>query len=145
MKMKRNILSVILILLICAVILSGCKKPNFGICVNADNTVSIEAVRASKGSFGGAGSLEVGKGQKIVVESTLDGTSEVSVSFTGDVPMNADAELKELTEAMSGEKAALEITIKGSGTTEYDLAPGVYFLAAKAIEKSNGTVLISVR
>ena len=144
MKMKRMILPVILILIL-AVILSGCKKPNFGINVNADNTASIEAVRASKGSFGGAGSLEVGEGQKIVVESKLNGKSEVSISFTGDVPMKADAELTELTEAMKGENAALEITVKGTGTTEYDLEPGVYFLAAKAIEKSNGTVLISVR
>ena len=145
MKMKRMILPVILIL-ICTVMLSGCKKPNFGISVNADNTVSIEAVRASKGSFGGAGSLEVGEGQKIVVESKLDGKSEVSVSFTGDdVSMKADAEITELTEAMKGENASLEITVKGSGTTEYDLEAGVYFLAAKVIEKANGTVLISVR
>ena len=144
MKMKRMILPVFLIL-ICAVMLSGCKKPNFGINVNADNTVSIEAVRASKGSFGGAGSLEVGEGQKIVVESKLDGKSEISVSFTGDVPMKADAEMNELIETMKGENASLEITVKGSGTTEYDLEAGVYFLAAKVIEKSNGTVLISVR
>ncbi len=144
MKMKRMILIVIFILA-CAVMLSGCKKPNFGITVNEDNTVTIEAVRASKGSFGGAGSLEVAEGQKIVVESKLNGKSEISVSFTADAPQEMDADLKELTVAVKGENADLEIDIKGTGSTEYDLAPGVYFLAAKVIEKANGSVLISVR
>lgn len=144
MKMKRMVLIVILIL-VCTVMLSGCKRPNFGISVNEDNTVSIEAVRASKGSFGGAGSLEVSDGQKIVVESKLSGKSEISVRFTADVPQKMDAELTELTEAAKGENADLEIIIKGNETTEYDLEPGVYFLAAKVIEKANGSVLISVR
>lgn len=145
MKMKQSIMTVILILIL-AVMLSGCKKPNFGINVNADNTALIEAVRASKGSFGGAGSLEVGEGQKILVESKLNGKSEISISFTAEeAPMKADAGLTELTEAMNGENAALKITVKGSGSTEYDLEPGVYFLAANVIEKASGTVLISVR
>lgn len=144
MKMKRMILFAVVVL-VCMVMLSGCKKPNFGINVNDDNTASVEAVRASKGSFGGAGSLEVGEGQKIVVESKLNGKSEISLSFTSEAPMKADANITELTVAVNGDNAALEIVVKGSGTTEYDLEPGVYFLGAKVIEKSSGTVLISVR
>ena len=142
MKTKRMIFFVIAIFA-CTVFLTGCKS-NFGIRINEDNSASIEAVRASKGSFGGAGTLEVGEGQKIVVQSGLKGKSEISLKFTAETAQGKDLGIADLGETISGENAVLEIIVKGSENAEYDLAPGFYFLAAKVIEKANGTVLITV-
>jgi hypothetical protein len=143
MNNKRMVLLGFFIL-ICTVMLAGCRKPNFGVIVNRDNTAMIEAVRAQKGSSGGAGSLEVKEGQKIYVESKLNGKSEISLKFSAS-DLDIDADISELKEAVSGENAVLEITVKGSGNTEYDLAPGSYFMGAEVIEKADGTVQVSVR
>ena len=134
-----------MMILVCMLVLTGCKKPNFSVVVNEDNTASIDAVKAPKGYFGGAGSIEIGEGQKIVVESKMSGKSEVSLRFTSDAELNADSGVAELTEVASGENAILEITLKGTETAEYDLASGFYFIGAEVKEKASGTVLISVR
>ena len=144
MNNKRLVLLVFFIL-ISTVMLAGCRKSKFGVIVNSDNTAAIEAVRAQKGSTGGAGSLEVEKGQKIYVESKLNGNSEISLRFSSASELDIDADISALKEAVSGENAVLEITVKGSGNTEYDLTPGSYFMDAEVIEKADGTVQISVR
>ena len=144
MKTKRTLILIIAIIA-CAVLLTGCKKSNFALRINEDNTAVIEAVRASEGSFGGAGSLEVAEGQKLVIESKLGKKGEISLKFIGEAIPGPDAEAKQLIETVTSEEAVLEVTLKGDETAEYEIAPGVYFLSGKVLSKANGTVQISVR
>ena len=128
-------------------VLSGCKKPNFGVRVDESLNVEIIAENAEKGFMGAAGTIEVSEGQKLTVESTLKDKNEVSLKFTAAPALDIDAKTDELIGMVTGDGAetALEIVIKGPGTEEYEIAPGTYSVQAEALTKSNGRIIIRTK
>ena len=50
--MKQKTMVIILLVSAAAMMLCGCKKPNLGIVSNGDNTMTLTAVKASKGLEG---------------------------------------------------------------------------------------------
>ena len=105
----------------------------------------IIADNAKPGFLGAAGFFTVEEGQKIVVESTLNAKSEIRLRFYAGPALAEDAAAEDLVNTVNGGEAVLEITVKGPGTTEYDLAPGDYSVAAEAQTKSNGKIEIHIK
>ena len=136
---------ILILITLLAAILSGCKKPNLAVIANADNTMTIKADKAPKGYFGGAGFMTAKEGQKIIIDSALNEKGEVLVKFNGGPASDPDAKATELSDSVSGTHAALEVTVKGPGTTEYEISAGDYGIYAEVISKADGTISISVK
>ena len=64
-----------------AVSLAGCAKSEFGMRMNEDLNVEINAENAKKGATAMAGTFELEEGKKIVVDSEIEG--EVLMLFSG--------------------------------------------------------------
>lgn len=118
--------------------LAGCAKSEFGMRVNEDLNVEINAENARKGDNAMAGTFELEEGQKIVVESEIDG--EVLVKF---YTVSNDVETLPLPDESA--KPDFELTVNSSGKTEYNLAAGDYFISAEATAKTTGKIVISAK
>ena len=143
--MQKKLIFTLMLVTALAVMLSGCGKPNLAVTADADNTVTIKADKAPKGYFGGAGFTTVEEGQKIIINSALNEKGEILLKFSGGPAADPDAGAAELTGSVSGENPALEVTVKGPGTTEYEIAPGAYGCRAEVLSKADGTISISVK
>ena len=143
--MKKKQILIIMLAFVLMMILIGCKKSNFGVVSNDNNTMVITAVNAAKKSFGGSGFITVEDGQKIVIDSSLNDKGEISLKFSAGPATDIGVSQTELFDAVSGANAVLEVSVKGSGLTEYEIEPGDYGLYAEVISKSNGTINISVK
>ncbi len=121
-----------------ALSLAGCAKSEFSMRVNEDLNVEINAENATKGSNAMAGTFDLKDGQKIVVESEIDG--EVLVKFYS---VTNDAETLPVPDESA--KPDFELTVNSSGKTEYDLAAGDYFVSSEAMAKTTGKIIISAK
>ena len=143
--MQKKMIWILLLMTVAVMALTGCKKPNLAVIGNGDNTMTVTAVKAPKGYFGGAGFFTVEEGQKIVIESSLNDKGEILLKFSGGPASDGEAEAAELTASVSGTNPALEVSVKGPGTSEHDVAAGDYGLYAEVISKANGGISISVK
>ena len=100
--------------------------------------VEINAENATKGSNAMAGTFELKDGQKVVVESEIDG--EVLVKFYS---VTNDAETLPVPDESA--KPDFELTVNSSGKTEYNLAAGDYFVSSEATAKTTGKIIISAK
>ena len=82
-------------------------------------------------------------GEKLYIEPALN-KGEISIKIRG-YDLGADATVEELTDAVSGEDADLEITISGSDLLVYELKPGNYSIYASVISKADGTIVMNIR
>ncbi len=143
--MRNKMIWIMMLITIMAAILSGCQKPNLAVIADADNTMTVKADKAPKGYFGGAGFMTVEEGQKIIIDSALNEKGEILLKFSAGPASDADAKMTDLTDSVSGTNAVLEVTVKGPGTTEYEISAGDYGLYAEVLSKANGTISISVK
>ena len=143
--MRSKMIWILMLITLLTAILSGCKKPNLAVIADADNTVTIKADKAPKGYFGGAGFTTVEEGQKIIIDSALNEKGEILVRFSGGPASDPEAKATELSDSVSGTAAALEVTVKGPGTTEYEISAGYYGVYAEVLSKADGTISISVK
>ena len=143
--MQKKMIWILMLVVLMAGALTGCKKPNFAVIGNGDNTMTVIAEKAPKKYFCGSGFLTVEEGQKIVIDSALNEKGEILLKFSGGPAADDEAEVSELSASVSGENPALEVSVKGPGTSEYEIAAGDYGLYAEVISKANGTVNISVK
>ena len=143
--MQKKMIWVLMLAVLMSGALTGCKKPNFAVTGNGDNTMTIIAEKAPKKYFGGSGFLTVEEGQKIVIDSALNEKGEILLKFSGGPAADDEAEASDLSASVSGDDPALEVSVKGPGTSEYEIAAGDYGLYAEVITKANGTVNISVK
>ena len=140
--MRKNVKTVIL-LLTTALLLTfcGCSKSNFSVAVKEDNTAEIKAEQSTKDMFGGAGTMTVKEGEKLVVESNLEKGS-IKIHFA-QMSEASEIAVSTVSEIIPDENdSALEITISGKETSEYDIDPGDYFISATVLEKANGEIKI---
>ncbi len=144
--MKKQKLLMVLISVILMLILTGCKKPNFGVHIHDDKNAEIIAQNALQGMSGTAASLEIGEGQKLsVVPSLTKGELNIKIS-AADTGLGIDASISELENMVSGGSApALDLNISGTKPAEYDLEPGEYSVSAAVLSRANGTVLLTVK
>ena len=140
--LKKRSKIMILLLSLATVLLSGCGG-EFGVRVTKDNRVMIEAKNAEADSLGSAGSFTVEENQKVVIESDLKDNDEISIRFLSSLgELNKDSGVGEILEAVNSEEGALQVTVSGSSTSEYQLEPGDYMVSAKTLNKVNGTVSV---
>ena len=142
MNKKRLVILLMALLVLC---LSGCKKSNFGVRVNEDMNVEINAENASNDMFGAASGFEVAEGQKVYIEPALT-KGEISVRINAVSLTDIDAKPEELLEAVTGtDNTVLDLKINGIETSEYELEPGTYSVSANVLTKADGKVIITVR
>lgn len=143
MNTKRTSVLLLTIIII-AILLSGCTKPDFALFANEDNTFTVQAVKAPKGYFGAAGSLDVDESGTLVIDSGLDRKGEIRLRFSS-FNFGIDADVKDLINVDSEENTAFEVTVRGPGITEHPIDAGSYMVSAKVLNRANGTIQISVR
>ncbi|MBR3364555.1 MAG: hypothetical protein IKG53_06750, partial [Solobacterium sp.] len=119
-----------------AVSLAGCAKSEFGMRMNEDLNVEINAENAKKGATAMAGTFELEEGKKIVVDSEIEG--EVLIEFYS---VSNDADTLPIPDESA--KPDFELTVNSSGKTEYDLAAGDYFVSSEVMNKTTGQIIIS--
>lgn len=143
MKRRTSIFAVVA-LLVC--ILAGCgnknTQPSLEIMPNDDNTISITANKAGKSGGGGA-DITVSEGQKLVIDSTLS-KGEIQIKFfREEEPASADDALEGILH--TNDDTTLDVTVNAAGTTEHDVAPGVYTIMVIVQKTATGTITISTK
>lgn len=122
------------ILLLAALLLAGCgKKPVFNVSSGEDNTISVTAEKAVKGS-GGIGYLTVGENESIVLAANFDGDGMLRVRVFAGL-LGSDE---------FNEDFVSETTVSGHDTASFTIDAGEYTLAVFADTALNGTATLSV-
>ena len=139
-------ISIVLIALLIALMLVGCKvtnsKPSLEIMPNDDNTISITADKAGISGGGGA-DITVSEGQKLVIDSTLS-KGEIQIRFFRDeAPASPDASVEEILH--TNDEPAIDVIVNAAGATEYTVDPGSYTIMVNVLKTTSGTIIISVR
>ncbi len=134
---KNRLFAVITVLVLCAAMLAGCGKSEFGLSENTDKLMTINAENAAKDSYFMVGSLEVGEGEQINITGDLEkGTVKVEI-VAG--PSESIEEVPD-TEA----EAIITANISGADGASGTVEPGSYMLRATCTEKATGTVVVEV-
>ncbi len=133
----------LLTIIIIAVLLSSCTKPDLALFANEDNTFTVQAVKAPKGYFGASGSIDINESGTLVIDSGLDRKGEIRLRFSS-FDFGIDADMQDLINVDSEENTAFEVTVKGPGITEHPIDAGSYMVSAKVLSRANGTIQISV-
>ena len=136
--MKRNTIAAVIVLVLVALMLSGCGKSEFGMSENSEKRMTITAEKAGKDSFFMVGSLEVAEGEQIVITSNLE-KGKVRVEIIG---APAEQSIDEVPD-MDGEPA-MAADVSGTDETSDTVPAGSYMLKATCLEKATGTVQIEV-
>lgn len=131
----KNMMKPLAVLLLVALLLAGCgKKPVFGVSSGEDNTISVTAEKAVKGS-GGIGYLTVGENQSVVVAANFDDNGKILVRVFAGL-LGSDE---------FGDEPVAEVTVSGHDTAEFTIDAGEYTLAVIAEDTLNGTAALSVK
>ena len=93
--------------------------------------------------FAAASGFEIAEGEKLYVEPALK-KGEISLMIKK-VELGSDAAIEELTDAVSGTNADLEIRVSGSVPLDYELEPGSYSVYATVISKADGKIVLNIR
>ena len=141
---RRTSIFIIVALLLC--MLAGCgnqnAQPGLEIMPNDDNTISITANKAGVSGGGGA-DITVSEGQKLVIDSTLS-KGQIQIKFYGqEEPQSVNESPDEILHA--DDAPALEVTVDAAGSTEHEVAPGVYTIMVVVQKTSTGTITISAK
>jgi hypothetical protein len=140
---KNKTRSILLALLI-ALLLVGCKAgPSLEIMPDENsNTISITADKAGISGGGGAG-ITVSEGQELVIDSTLS-KGEIRIKFFRDeTPADPDASVEEILHTDDG--PALDVTVNAAGTTAHPVAPGSYTIMVNVTKTTTGKIIISAK
>ena len=133
------------VLLFCAfavsflMIFAGCGTSSFGVSVNENFNVEINAVNASEGMTGAAGTFSVSEGDTVQIEPAFD-EGMVLVEF---YPISGADENADIDELMPDDEPEFDVEVSGNEPIQCGFAPGDYLVSATVKEKTNGTALIS--
>lgn len=133
----------VLLLVILTLILTGCERSNLAV-MSDETSAKIIAKNASTDMFSASSGFGIAEGQKLYIEPSLT-KGEISIKLKKVDLSNGNAKIKELTDAVSGENADMEIKVSGSDTLVYELDPGSYSVYVSVLSKADGTVQMSVR
>lgn len=135
--MKKAIAFLLAVLMLLT--LTACGRSEFGPSENTEKQMTITADHADKDAFFMAGSLEVGKGEQIVITSALaKGSIRIEIV---EVPREQSADkLPEL----DGE-AILTADLDGTEGASGTVPAGWYMVKATCLERATGTARIEVK
>ena len=132
--MKRIISVWLAVMLIAALMLSGCGgQAIFGVSTQTEKSISVVATRAAKDSAG-IGTLTVGENEQIVIDAQDFGKDgKLLCRFApGEVPADALPE------------DATEVTVSSGDSASFTLDPGVYTVEVSTMTKITGAAHIYV-
>ena len=138
-KIKR-ISIFVAIAVLAAVLLTACGGSEFGLSENTGKRMTITAERTGKDAFFLAGSLEVSKGEQIVITSGLKKGS-IRVELVREADKQSIGELPDIVDG----EAAFKAEVSGTDTASGTVPAGSYMLRATGIKKATGTVQIEVK
>ena len=138
--MKRiKAFTVITILVLLAVSLTGCGKNSFGVTENTGKLMTITAQNADKDAYLMVGTLEVADGEQIVITSGLEkGSVRVEI-----IAAPEDQSIDYFPE-MDGD-AIITADVSGADAASGTAPAGLYMVRAACLEKATGTVQIEVK
>ena len=131
--------SIVLLILMTLLTLTGCGKSEFGLSENTEKRMTITAENADKDTFFMVGSLEVADGERIEISSSLTKGS-VRVEIVG----TPDQQSIDQLPATDGE-AILTANVAGTEGASGTVPAGSYLLKATCLERATGTVQIEVK
>ena len=130
--MKRNLAVLLAAAMLAALLLTGCGgKSVLNVSSNEDNTVSITAEQAEKGSAG-VGYLTVGENETALVETAFEKKGTVALRIFAGLLGSEDFP----------DTPVLETTVSGEDSVELDLEPGEYSIGVVVEQTVTGTAVI---
>ncbi len=121
-------------------LMTACGKGSveFACTDSTEKMMSFEADNADKGGMVMTGSLEVSEGEEIVITTALK-KGILKLEFISSEGM------KDIDHAPEVDKEALMTAeVSGTGTQNYEIAPGSYLVRVTVTEKVSGTVKVTV-
>ncbi len=129
-------------------LLTGCDTGVSMVTAEDGLSSTITFKRANKGDFVMGGSLEVGEGQKIVIDQDINEGGSATARFINTAALDEageDASVEDLEKATDPENYTIEDYLEGSGRDEYGIEPGSYDIRIDVKnKKTTGTVTITV-
>lgn len=135
---KLTVLTLALALVLCALTLAACEKPEFGVIANTEKHMTINARNAEKDDTFMLGTLEAGEGEQIVIAADLKKGS-IRVELVAAEMQDGD-QLPE-TDGDVIISANLEAAESATGT----LPAGSYMVRATCLEKATGAIEIDLQ
>ena len=133
---KLSLIVIMCLITMSAVCISSCAKSEFGTADDiTEKSLTIQAVKASKGDFFMTGQLQVKAGERIVISPALEKGS-VMLEFIGADGMD-DPDPDSIPPTASAD-------ISGSDITELDVPEGGYMVKATVTEKATGEIQVEV-
>lgn len=105
----------------------------------------ITAENADDGDFVMGGSLIIDEGEYLLAEYVFDKGGEMNIKLIPVIEGQEDASASELEELTDGSESALDVNLSGSGTTEYDVPPGDYYVSVVVNGKTSGSANLTVK
>ena len=141
---KRNLLVVVMILL-SAIMLAGCSVSQTELSVENSTTANYKVKNAEVGAANVAGSLVFEENQSLSVECDLSGKSEVTLELFAEMDPTKEISFSELDEMLKSAQPDLNVKLSGNNVSEYDMAPGSYYVRFTVTATANGTVKMNVK
>ncbi len=130
--MKKKTIVVICVMLLVSLLLCGCGKPRiFTVDSTEDNTITVTAERAPKGS-GGIGYLEVGESGQILIQTNLEKKGEIRIRVLKGT----------LGSDNFGDEAVVDINLSGEGGSVCEVESGTYTVSIQTVNTVTGSALI---
>ena len=134
----RNAKSIVLLLLLLSLLLTGCAGASLSI-TSLGNKTTIEANEAEDGRYLESTAFSVGKGKTVVIESSLE-KGQLKIEFAQAIVWRDE----DMEETMIGDVVASE-TVGVGDSREISLEQGDYVLQVTVIGSTSGKVTVDIQ
>ena len=145
MRMRAKHWIVIIAALSTLLFLAGCGSTLTMEAAEDGKGADIVAENADDGDFMTGGSLIVDEGESLMAEYVFDQGGEMDIKLIPAIEGQEDASASDLEEMVDESESALDMILSGSGTTEYDVPPGDYYISVVVKGKTSGSATLTVQ
>lgn len=145
---KRLLLMSVAVLALCLSLSACTPKTTLAGEMDPDGkSYSITADDTDEGDMVTTGTLIIGKGEKLVVTSALEGGSAINVYLINTESMNLDkdSDAEDIVSAADSEDAAFALPVSGASGSDHFISPGEYYVKIVAGDGMSGTTNLSVK
>lgn len=129
--MKKRFVSIAVLALLAALLLTGCSKPTFTVSTEEDNTISVTAKRAPDRSAG-IGYITVGENEQVVVDADFTGSGKLQVRMMAGLLGSEDFP----------DEPSYDSTVSGSDSMSFTVDPGEYTVGLICQGKLTGSAVV---
>lgn len=148
--MNKKLFVLLIALISAAMLLAGCSGEATAIALDTaedGSGATVTFVNADKDDFVMGGSLEIGEGQKIVVEEDIEEGGSAAIRFIGGAEnLDENADMEDISKSVDPDNYTVEAIVDGSGRSEFGgIEPGSYYIRVDVKKKNtSGTAKISL-